>query len=146
MEFVLILNKIEEWLIAPIIAHYLLPCLTFAQNFQLCGYGQYGMYGSIVNVSTNLDLLQNVLLWISYDDYSISIFVKKIRIQIYVLLSYIRPKLVIKTFKTNLSNSIICKCKSFNWQGFGKLANTKQDDQLQKDELKKHHNISLKKL
>jgi hypothetical protein len=77
MEFVLILNIIEEWLIAPIIAHYWLPHFTFAQFFQLRGYGQYGLYRSIVNVSTNLDLLQNVLLWISYDDYSVFIFVKR---------------------------------------------------------------------
>jgi hypothetical protein len=32
------------------------PC--FAQNLQLWGYGQNGMHGSIVNVSTNLNLIK----------------------------------------------------------------------------------------
>jgi hypothetical protein len=48
MEFALMLNKIEKHLIA---AH-----LVCAPNFQLGGYGQYGMHGSIVNVPTNLNL------------------------------------------------------------------------------------------
>jgi hypothetical protein len=48
-----ILNKIEERLIA--------PRLTFTKIFQLKGYGQYGMHGSIVNVPTNLDLVQTIL-------------------------------------------------------------------------------------
>jgi len=52
MEFLLMLNKIEECLIA--------PCLVFAQIFQLHGHGQYGMHGSIVNVPTNLNLRQTV--------------------------------------------------------------------------------------
>jgi hypothetical protein len=63
MEFVLMLNKIEEHLIA--------PHLAFAHNFQLWGYGQYGMNGNIVNVPTNLNLIQNVLPRMSYDDSSI---------------------------------------------------------------------------
>jgi hypothetical protein len=47
------LNKIEECLIA--------PCLRFAQIFQLQGYGQYGLHGSIVNVPTNLNIIQTIL-------------------------------------------------------------------------------------
>jgi hypothetical protein len=50
MKFLLMLNKIEEILIA--------PCLAFAQIFQLQGYGQYGLHGSIVNVPTNLNIIQ----------------------------------------------------------------------------------------
>jgi hypothetical protein len=53
MEFILMLNKVEEHLVAPQFA--------FAQFFQPHGYGQYGMHGSIVNVPTNLNLIQNVL-------------------------------------------------------------------------------------
>jgi hypothetical protein len=52
-KFVPILNKIEECLIA--------PHLTFMQLFQLKGYRQYGMHGIIVNVPTNLDLVQTIL-------------------------------------------------------------------------------------
>jgi hypothetical protein len=53
-KFVPILNKIEECLIA--------PCLAFVQIFQLKGYGRYGMHGSIVNISTNFNLVQTILL------------------------------------------------------------------------------------
>ncbi len=52
-KFVPILNKTEEHIIA--------PCLAFARIFQLKGYGQYIMHGSIVNVPTNLDLIQIIL-------------------------------------------------------------------------------------
>jgi hypothetical protein len=71
MEFPLMLNKIKERTFA--------PHLVFAQNFQLWGYGQYGMHGSIVNVPTNLNLIQNILPRLPYDDSSI-LFYFKIRI------------------------------------------------------------------
>jgi hypothetical protein len=54
------LNKVEK--------HLITPQLTFAQNFQLHGYGQYGIHSSIVNVPTNLNLIQNLLSQMSYDD------------------------------------------------------------------------------
>ncbi len=53
------------------------PRLAFTQIFQLKGYRQYGMHGSVVNISTNLDLVQTILLRLSYDDSSIAIFLKK---------------------------------------------------------------------
>jgi hypothetical protein len=53
-KFVPILNKIEEHIIA--------PCLAFAWIFQLKGYGQYIMHGSIINVPTNLDFDTNYII------------------------------------------------------------------------------------
>jgi hypothetical protein len=47
------LNKIEEHLIA--------PHLVIAQIFQLQGYGQYGLHGSIIIVPKNLNIIQIVL-------------------------------------------------------------------------------------
>jgi len=44
--------------------------------FQLQKYGQYGMHGSIIDVPTNLRLIQNVMPQMPYDDSSISIFSK----------------------------------------------------------------------
>ncbi len=58
--------------------HLIAPCLAFAQIFQLKGYGKYIMHGSIVNVPTNLNLVQTVLPWLPYDDGSIVIFLKRI--------------------------------------------------------------------
>jgi hypothetical protein len=66
----LMLNKIEERLIT--------PCLAFMQIFQLKGYEQFGMHGNIVKFSTNLDLLQNVLSWMSYDDSSLVYLKRKL--------------------------------------------------------------------
>jgi hypothetical protein len=49
MHLVSTLHVFEEQLIV--------PRLAFAQIFQLKGYGQYGLHGSIINVPTNLDLV-----------------------------------------------------------------------------------------
>lgn len=72
MEFVVMLNKVERHLIA--------LQLTFAWIFQLHGYGQYGIHGNIVNVPTNLNLIQNVVSQMSYDDSSKKKIQKKVRI------------------------------------------------------------------
>jgi len=66
---IMMLNNIENCLIT--------PCLAFSQNFQLQGYGRYKIYGSVVNVPTNLNLLRNVLLCMPYDDLSIVILKKR---------------------------------------------------------------------
>lgn len=47
------------------------------QIFQLKGYEQFGMHGNIVNFSTNLDLVQNVLSWMPYDDSSLVVYLKR---------------------------------------------------------------------
>jgi hypothetical protein len=60
MNLVLMLNNIEKCLIT--------PCLAFAQIFQLQGYKQYKIYGRVVNVQTNLNFFQNVLLHMPYDE------------------------------------------------------------------------------
>ncbi len=62
------LNKIEEHLIA--------PCLAFTQKFQLKGYGPYGIHGSVVNFPKTINLVQNVLPWMPYDDLFITIIYK----------------------------------------------------------------------
>jgi hypothetical protein len=90
MKYVLTLNKIGEHLIA--------PCFAFAQLFQLQGYEQYGMCGNIVNVPTNFNLMQNILPRMSYDDFSIAIFLKKkIEYKSIYMLGYIHPNIVMKT-------------------------------------------------
>jgi hypothetical protein len=53
MKFESMLNKIKEFFI---VSH-----LPFTQNFQLKGYGQSDMHGSVVNAPTNLNLVQNLL-------------------------------------------------------------------------------------
>jgi hypothetical protein len=76
MKFLLMLNKVKE--------HLTTPHLTFTQIFQLQRYGQYGLHGSIVNVPTNLIIIQTILLQMPHENYSISVFLKYIYIQIYL--------------------------------------------------------------
>ncbi len=63
MNFILMLSNIKE--------HLITPWLAFAQTFQLQGYEQYDIHESVVNVPTNLNLVQNVLSHMPYDDLSI---------------------------------------------------------------------------
>jgi hypothetical protein len=63
------LNKIKEPLVS--------PRLAFAQIYQLKGYGQYGIRGSIVNVPTNLDLIQNLLPQLPHDSSIIVVYLKR---------------------------------------------------------------------
>ncbi len=87
-----IFNKIDECFIA--------PHLAFAHIFQLWRCGQYGMHGSIMNVPSNLKLIQNVLPWMPYDDSSISNFSKgKLEYKFIYISSYVCPNMVMKTFK-----------------------------------------------
>ncbi len=85
MKYDLTLNKIKEHLIAPRFA--------FAQIFQLRGYEQYGMCGNIVNVPTNLNLMQNILPRMPYDDSSIAIFFNR---KLEYNSIYIHPNIVMK--------------------------------------------------
>jgi hypothetical protein len=91
------------------------------QKIQLDGYGQYGMHGNIVNVPINLDLLQNVLPWMSYEDFSISMF-KKCRI--YICAMWHSFKSCYENGRTNLLNSIIYRCKSFNQTKLARIYKT----------------------
>jgi hypothetical protein len=74
MHLVSTLNVVEKWLIA--------PHLTFAQFFQLKGYGQYGLHGNIVNVPTNLDLVESILPRMPHNDFTTVYFKTKNKIQI----------------------------------------------------------------
>lgn len=100
------------------------------------------MHGNILNVPRNLDLVQNVLTQMSYEEFSISMF-KKCRIYIYAM--WHSFKSCYESGKRNLLNSIIYIYVKVsikpNWQGFIKLANTNQNDQLQRDEFEKNHHM-----
>jgi hypothetical protein len=58
------------------------------------------MHGNIINVSTNFNLIQNVLPWMPYDDFSISIFLKKkLEYKFIYISSYVHPNIVMKTLQ-----------------------------------------------
>lgn len=65
MVCVLILNNINQ--------HLIVVQLAFTQIFQLKGCGQYESQGNIMNVPTNLDLVQHILAQMPYHDSSIAI-------------------------------------------------------------------------
>jgi hypothetical protein len=54
MKFVSMFNKVKE--------SFIVPHLAFTQIFQLKGYGQCDMHGTIANTPTNLNLVQKELL------------------------------------------------------------------------------------
>ncbi len=58
------------------------------------------MHGSIINLPTNLKLIQNVLLGMPYDDSSILIFSKgKSKYKFIYISGYVHPNMVMKTFQ-----------------------------------------------
>jgi hypothetical protein len=66
-------------------------------NIPTKGYGQYGMHENIVNVLTNLDLVQSILPQLLYDDSSIAVFLKgKLLYKSIYMLGYVHPNIVIK--------------------------------------------------
>ncbi len=75
-----------------------MPCIAWI--FQLQGYGQYGMHGSIVNVPTNLSIMQNILPRMWYDDYLAFIYFKrKLEYKLIYMSSYICSNIVMKTLQ-----------------------------------------------
>jgi hypothetical protein len=54
IDFVKKLNELKEQLVS--------PRLTFVKIWQLQGYGQYNIKGSIINVPLNIDSTQSILL------------------------------------------------------------------------------------
>jgi hypothetical protein len=58
------------------------------------------MHGSIVNVPANLNLMQNILPRMPYDDSSIAGFFKrKLEYKSIYMLGYIRPNIVMKALQ-----------------------------------------------
>jgi hypothetical protein len=91
MNVVSSLNKIGEPLVS--------PRLAFAQIYQLKGYGQYGIHGSIVNVLVNLDLIQNVLPQLPHDSSIIVVYLKrKLEFKSIYMFRFVRPNIVMKAF------------------------------------------------
>jgi hypothetical protein len=106
MKYVLTLNKIEECLIAPRVALH---------AFQLQSYGQYGMHGSIVNVPTNLNIMQNILPRMPYDDSLIVIFFKgKLKYKSIYMSSYIHLNIVMKILQEHYQTPLYKRCRCFN--------------------------------
>ncbi len=63
------LNELEEQLLS--------PRLTFAQIWQLQGYGQYNINGSIKNVPSNINPTQSILPRLPHDEATIGLSLKK---------------------------------------------------------------------
>jgi len=73
------------------------PHLAFAQIFQLKGYGQYEMHGSIVNIPKKLDMVQIILPRLLYDDSSNLVFLKiKLEYKTIYIIGYVYLNIVIK--------------------------------------------------
>ncbi len=94
------------------------------------------MHGSIINVPINLNLVQNVLARMPYDDSWISLFLKrKLEYKSIYISAYVRLNMVMKKFrqiyKTPLYKNVDVSIKP-NWQGLVELANISQESEIQK--------------
>jgi hypothetical protein len=69
IDFVKKLYELEEWLVS--------LCLAFAQIWQLQGYGQYNIKGSIINVPSNINSTQSILPHLPHDEATIVLSLKK---------------------------------------------------------------------
>lgn len=136
MEFALNLNKIEYCLIV--------PWLAFAQNCQLHGYGQYGMHGNIINVPTNLNLIQNAChecdmmihqsLFFWKENWNTSIDVS----------SYVCPNIVIKVLWKIHQTPLYTNAKvsiQQTWRGLVKLVNATKPSELEKNNFENEFNV-----
>jgi hypothetical protein len=71
--------------------------MTFAQIYQLNGWGQYGIQGSIVNVLISVDKMQIILPRPTTCESTIVVCIKrKIKYKSLYLSSYVRPRIVMK--------------------------------------------------
>jgi hypothetical protein len=63
------LNELEERLVS--------PNLTFVQIWQLQGYGQYNIKGSIINVPSNINSTQSILPCLLHHEATIGLSLKR---------------------------------------------------------------------
>jgi hypothetical protein len=63
------LNEVEEQLVS--------PHLTFAQIWQLQGYGQCNIKRSIINVPSNINYTQSILPRLLHDEATINLSLKR---------------------------------------------------------------------
>ncbi len=111
------------------------PCLAFTQIFQLKGYGQHGTHGTIVNVPTNLDLVQIILFRLLYDDISIEVFLKrKLEHKSIYMSGYVCLNIVIKVLQELYQIPLYKSAKipiRPNWQDLVELTNTNETTKLE---------------
>jgi hypothetical protein len=55
---------------------HIFPQLSFGQMYKLHGYGQYKMKDNLINVSTNINQTQLMLMYLQYNEVTISVFLK----------------------------------------------------------------------
>ncbi len=97
--------------------------LAFAQFFHSKIYGQYGMHKNIVNVPTNLNLMEIVLSRMPHDDSSIFRQIKNKDINVYML-GYVHPNIIIRVLQQLYLTFLFLKMTiRANWQYLIKLAN-----------------------
>jgi hypothetical protein len=69
IDFVKNLNELEKRLVS--------PCLTFAQIWQLQGYGQYNIKGNIINFPSNINSTQSISPHLPHDETTIGLSLKR---------------------------------------------------------------------
>ncbi len=116
MKCVLTFNKIEYCLIA--------PCLALHK------YLNYNVMDNMKCIETNLNIMQNILPRMPYDDYLIAIYFKrKLEYTLIYMSSYIHLNIIMKTLQecywTPLYIDANVSIKT-NWQGLVEFTNASE--------------------
>ncbi len=86
--------------------------MAFAQVWQLQGYGQYSIKGSIINVTTNVNFTQSILPCRPHDDTTIGLSLKKwMEYKLPYLIGNVLPNLIMTALQDLLNTPLY---KDFN--------------------------------
>ncbi len=86
-----------------------MPCLAFAQIWQLQGHGQYIIKRSIINVPTNVNFTPSILPYLPHNDATIGLSLKRwMEYKSQYLTSNVHPNLIMTTLQ-DLFNTVLYK-------------------------------------
>jgi hypothetical protein len=88
--------------------NHIFPQLSFGQMYKLHGYGQYEMKGNLINVWTNINQTQLILLYLPYNEVTIGVFLKwRRQYKSHYMSKNVHPNLIMLTLKNLNFNTII---------------------------------------
>ena len=87
------------------------PRLAFAQIQKLHNYGQYKLYGSIINVPTDIDQTQSLLPRLPKDESTIGILLKRrLEYKSPYIFGNIRPNMTMIALKDLINTPLYKEC------------------------------------
>ncbi len=83
--------------------------------YKLHGYGQYKMKDNLINVSTNINQTHLMLLYLPYNEVTISVFLKwRCQYKSHYMSKDVHPNLIMLTLNFKIFNTIIYTFNSYH--------------------------------